>query len=543
MSDRCLQSICSALQTLFPHFSCPDYLSGQLRLDSRQVQSGDLFIALQGSRLDGRRFIPSAIKQGAALILVESDQDQCSFESMVGDGESVRNKQIAVVELADLRSRLGQWLFDTSSINDSRFNLIGITGTNGKTSVSHYLAQLLEQLQKQTAVIGTVGIGALDNLQAATHTTPDLVSLHHTLDQLFQQGFYYQAMEVSSHALDQQRTAGVPFKAAVFTNLSRDHLDYHGSMQAYGEAKLKLFQQPGLALALVNLDDDFAEQILQNHSAEQCLTYSLANSEADLYCRQVSVTSDGFQLELDGHWGEHKLHLPLLGRFNIANVLSALLTLLGLGFEPQALYQAVSQLKPVPGRMQLVSTIQPQSQASDLSQDKKAAQTFAQEYKQAPKVVVDYAHTPDALENALRAVGEHLQGRLWCIFGCGGDRDRGKRPLMAQAAEQLADCVVVTSDNPRTEDPQQIIADICQGLSTPAVLVETDRQQAIERTLLLADPDDVILLAGKGHETYQEIGIERFDFDDVEQAKRAQALYLSQAEVQTPQDNSQGEAK
>lgn len=522
MPDRCLQNICSALQTLFPHFSCPDNLSGQLRLDSRQVQNGDLFIALQGSQLDGRRFIPSAIKQGAALILVESDQDRYSSESA---------DQLPVIELVDLRRRLGQWLFDTSRINDLRFNLIGITGTNGKTSVSHYLAQLLEQLKKQTAVIGTVGIGALDNLQTSTHTTPDLISLHHTLDQLFQQGFHYQTMEVSSHALDQQRIAGVPFKAAVFTNLSRDHLDYHGSMQAYGEAKLKLFQQPGLPLAVVNLDDDFAEQILQNHSAEQCLTYSLSNSEADLYCRKISATGDGFQLQLAGCWGEDELHLPLLGQFNIANVLSALLTLLGLGFEPQALYQAVSQLKPVPGRMQLVTTTQ--------AEDRKADQTQDPRLLEAPKVVVDYAHTPDALENALRAVHEHLQGRLWCIFGCGGDRDRGKRPLMAQAAEQLADCVVVTSDNPRTEDPEQIIADTCQGLSQPAVLVEVNRQQAIRQTLSLANTNDVILLAGKGHETYQEIGTERFDFDDVEQAKQAQRLYLEQAQ----KNNSQGEAR
>ncbi|WP_051228119.1 UDP-N-acetylmuramoyl-L-alanyl-D-glutamate--2,6-diaminopimelate ligase [Oceanospirillum beijerinckii] len=531
MPDRYLRSICSALQALFPHFFCPDNLSGQLRLDSRQVQSGDLFIALQGSQLDGRRFIPAAIEQGAALVLVESDQDLCSFEPAVGDDGLVNNKQAVVVELTDLRRRLGQWLFEASNINDPRFTLIGVTGTNGKTSVSHYLAQLLESLHKQTAVIGTVGIGALDSLKTATHTTPDLISLHQTLDQLFQQGFYHQAMEVSSHALDQQRTAGVPFTAAAFTNLSRDHLDYHGSMQAYGEAKLKLFQQPGLPLAVVNLDDAFAEQIMLKHSAEQCLTYSLSNSAADLYCQQITATTEGFQLQLAGRWGEHQLDLPLLGQFNIANVLSALLTLLGLGFDLQALYQSVSQLKPVPGRMQLVTTAQAEDRKVDQAQDSGLLQ--------APKVVVDYAHTPDALDNALRAVREHLQGRLWCVFGCGGDRDRGKRPLMAQAAEKLADCVVVTSDNPRTEDPQQIIADTCRGLSNPAVLVEVDRQRAIQQTLLLANADDVVLLAGKGHEAYQEIDTERFDFDDVEQAKQAQRLYLEQAQ----KNNSQGEAK
>lgn len=475
-----------------------EVLSPALRLDSRQVQAGDLFIALKGSQQDGRSFIPAAAARGALLALVEADDDVAYLQSY-------SDQSIVVVELSALRTRLGAWLAESTGLHQSTASqLIGVTGTNGKTSVTHYLAQLLEGLQKTCAVIGTVGIGSIHQLQSASHTTPDLISLHKLVSELQHSGFAYQAMEVSSHALDQQRVAGIPFSVAIFTNLSRDHLDYHGDMHHYGMAKLKLFQRPALALSVVNLDDAFSSTILQYQQAAECVSYSLHNPSADLFCTAIQALPDGFGLQLAGRWGVHDLKLPLLGEFNIANVLAALAALLGLGVQPQVLLPIVSQLKPVAGRMQLLS------------------------HPGLAKVVVDYAHTPDALANALQAVKAHLTGRLICLFGCGGDRDRGKRPLMAAVAEQYADQVWVSSDNPRSEAPEQILADIKQGFSDVALLradflhIEVDRAEAIQQAVLSANAEDVVLIAGKGHENYQEIQGVRHHFDDVEQAKAAQ---------------------
>jgi UDP-N-acetylmuramoyl-L-alanyl-D-glutamate--2,6-diaminopimelate ligase len=278
-------------------------------------------------------------------------------------------------------------------------------------------------------------------------------------------------------------------------------------MEAYGEAKLKLFISDNLDLSIVNLDDNFSNQILSSQTAKQCLTYSLSNPKADLYCHQIQAVSNGFQIELGGRWGKQMLVLPLLGDFNIANILAALLTLLGLGFDFDRLLKIAENICSVPGRMQLVFSVD------------------------TPLVIVDYAHTPDALENALQAIQQHIKGKLWCIFGCGGDRDIGKRPLMAEVAERLSDNVVVTSDNPRSEVPELIIEQICQGLSNKQVRVEVDRQKAILKTVLQATPEDVVLLAGKGHETYQEINGVRHAFDDVEQAELAQAAYINQSGV------------
>ncbi|SJZ44955.1 UDP-N-acetylmuramoylalanyl-D-glutamate--2,6-diaminopimelate ligase [Oceanospirillum multiglobuliferum] len=466
-----------------------------LQLDSRLVQAGDLFIALRGSQQDGRNFISAAITKGASIVLVEADQDHFELQTFA-------EQQIPVIELKTLRSRLGAWLAASTGLGATHGScLIGVTGTNGKTSVTHYLAQLLDAVQKPCAVIGTVGIGAIHQLQTASHTTPDLISLHAVLAKLQQDGFVYQAMEVSSHALDQQRIAGVPFSIAIFTNLSRDHLDYHGDMDSYGAAKLKLFQCTDLALSVLNLDDAFTATILEHQQAKNCVTYSLYNTEADLYCESVQALPEGFLLQLAGRWGEHALRLPLFGEFNIANVLAALAALLGSGFSLEQLLPIAAQLKPVAGRMQLLS--QP-----DVA-----------------KVVIDYAHTPDALNNALQAVKAHLKGRLICVFGCGGDRDRGKRPLMAQAAEQHANQIWVTSDNPRTESPEQIVQEILSGFSPNSALlvhIEVDRALAIQQAITGAAVEDVVLIAGKGHENYQEIQSVRHYFDDVVCARVAQ---------------------
>ncbi|MBB1485486.1 UDP-N-acetylmuramoyl-L-alanyl-D-glutamate--2,6-diaminopimelate ligase [Oceanospirillum sediminis] len=485
MSTTVAHHICQVLSDLFPDYSFPGQ-PGPLKLDSRTVNTGDIFIALKGHTLDGCQFIDAAITQGAALVLAESDQNHVVLQNGV-----------PVVYRSNFREELGTWLFQAGGISSEVFHLIGVTGTNGKTSVSHYIAQLLEYAGQSAAVIGTVGAGPLHNMRTATYTTPDIIQLHQLLADLFHQGYHWQAIEVSSHALDQQRIAGAPFKAAVFTNLSRDHLDYHGTMQAYGQAKARLFQKKDLAIAVVNLDDPFSELLQRQHQAKALLTYSLSDPSADLFCSDIGVLRDGFELHLNGRWGAFQLILPLFGMFNIANVLAAVTCLAGLGVSMSVLAEGCRQLKPVPGRMQNVSLTTGR-----------------------PAVVVDYAHTPDALENALCAVRGHLSGNLWCIFGCGGDRDAGKRPQMAEVAERLADHVVVTSDNPRSESPLSIIDDIRQGLSLPAALVQSDRYLAIKETLAMAGPDDVILLAGKGHETYQEIKGVRHDFDDVAIARQ-----------------------
>lgn len=499
-SDRFVALVQKKVEELFPKLAGLPALEGLLCIDSRQVSSGDTFVALNGTYHRGFDFIPQAIAKGAGLILLESDQD-----------EIYEIDQVPVVALNHLRHRLGEWLGEAGELKDSTLHLIGITGTNGKTSVSHYLARMLEGLQQKAAVIGTVGIGALDNLQIATHTTPDLVQLHKVMSELKQQGFCYQAMEVSSHALDQQRTAGVPFEIGVFTNLSRDHLDYHGTMAAYGEAKSHLFTQYPIRYAVINADDEYRAElerhIARSQSRPTIYRYSLTDSKADLYCAGCSANSRGFALTLDGRWGRFDLQLPLLGRFNVANALASAVTLLALGFQAQDVMAQLEAVQPVAGRMQLVQLgFQQGTENIEMAKPEK------------PQVVVDYAHTPDALENALLAVKEHIQGRLWCVFGCGGDRDAGKRPLMAEVASRLADEVVVTSDNPRSEDPAHILAQVEQGLLKPATLSQVDRAEAIRRAINSASPEDVILIAGKGHETYQEVKSVRHHFDDVEQA-------------------------
>lgn len=490
-TDPLASFLLQRLSALFPELSNLDRaFSGVLQDDSRRIMPGDLFLALNGTRHRGADFIPQAREKQAALVLLESDQDELYWLD-----------NLPVVSLQQLRARLGQWLAEAHGLHDPALHLIGITGTNGKTSVSHYIARLLEQLQQKAAVIGTVGIGAPDQLQTATHTTPGLLQLHQALADLKQQGFDYQALEVSSHALDQQRTAGVPFDVAVYTNLSRDHLDYHGTMQAYARAKALLFTDYPIRRAVINIDDHYGQTLLQQLEAQQpgrCISVSLSDEQADLYCRSIRANSAGFALQLAGRFGDSDLQLPLLGRFNISNALSAAAVLLALDFAPDAVFRALEQIQPVPGRMQQVAA-----------------------GGGGPQVVVDYAHTPDALDNALQAVRAHLNGELCCVFGCGGDRDVGKRPLMAEVASRQADRLLLTSDNPRSEDPELILQHVLAGVTTQAVQVEKDRAKAIEQAIAQAGDNDVVLIAGKGHETYQEVAGVRHHFDDVEVALAA----------------------
>jgi UDP-N-acetylmuramyl-tripeptide synthetase len=395
--------------------------------------------------------------------------------------------------------------------------LVAVTGTNGKTSCTHWLAQGWGVDDDVAAVIGTLGSGRLSELQTFGLTTPDVVSLHRMLAGFRKQGVRSVAIEASSIGLHQGRLDGARIAAAVFTNLSHDHLDYHGSLQAYGQAKALLFARPDLRAAVVNLDDPASGQMLRAlesgpSAAAQRVGYSIgeeaavkpARLDARLFLSSLEARTDGMELALAGDFGKARVRLPLIGRFNASNAIAVAATWLALGMPLSQVVRRLESLSAVRGRLQRVST--------GVQADRE------------PLVLVDYAHTPDALTQVLGALRGQTQaraGRLWCVFGAGGDRDRAKRPLMAQAVAAHADRIVVTSDNPRSEQPEAIISQILAGLPRPADAVEPDRARAIAWAIDQADPADVILLAGKGHETWQEMANARLPFDDAAQALQA----------------------
>ncbi len=467
----------------------------RLQTDSRRLAPGDVFVAVPGVAGDGRDFIAAALAAGAAAVLCHA-----------GDGRPCP-EQVRVVPLVGLRERLGELGRELYRVPET-LELIGVTGTNGKSSVTHYLAELSQATGVEAAVIGTLGSGRPGALVESGLTTPGPLSLQATLAGLAADGIGRVAMEVSSHALEQGRLDGCRVSAAVFTNLSRDHLDYHGSMAAYAAAKARLFRRPELRLAVVNGDDPLARLMLAGlPGGREGPVRVLATGGDEAVTLRVLERfphAGGQRALVATPEGERELDLPLVGRFNLDNVLLAIATLHGLGHPLAALFEAARRLTPVPGRMEVLT--QPG----------------------APTVVVDYAHTPDALDNALGALRDHLpgQGRLWCLFGCGGDRDPGKRAPMAAAAERHAERLVITDDNPRGEDPAAIREQVLAGL-TPAgrerARVVAGRGAAIAAALAEAAPEDVVLIAGKGHETYQEVAGVRHPFDDREVARQALA--------------------
>jgi len=369
---------------------------------------------------------------------------------------------------------------------------VGVTGTNGKTSCTQFIARAL----KKCAIIGTLGSGFPDHLIPGTLTTPGAIELQKTIADLTPHATHL-AMEVSSHGLVQNRVAGIPFKIAVFTNLTRDHLDYHGDMAHYGQAKRLLFLTPGLQYAVINADDAFGRELLTEfNSTLKCYAYTVENNTTypnTVYADNLHFHSQGFSAHIYSPWGSGELHSKLFGRFNLSNLLAALTTLCLLDLPFEETLKELGKLPTVPGRMQRFG-----------GGDK-------------PTVIVDYSHTPDALEKALTAIREHTTGKLWCVFGCGGNRDTGKRPLMGNIAATHSDHVIITNDNPRLEDPHQIIEEILAGISKKNdVLVEQDRKLAISSAIKQARPGDIILVAGKGHETYQQIGETKVPFSDVD---------------------------
>ena len=462
-----------------------------LALDSRLVQAGDLFFARSGVHTHGAQFIDEAIRRGAVAVLVEGGPDHTPTV----------HQNVPVLSVANLAHQLGRVAARFHGNPSHQMTMIGVTGTNGKTSITHLLAQTLERC----AVIGTLGAGFYEQLAPTTHTTPDAVTLQGLLAHFVQQRARYLAMEVSSHALDQGRVEGIAFTVALLTNLTRDHLDYHGDMVAYGRAKQRLFQMPGLQYAVINTDDAFGQALLQELPTGVVgigygLTPPATGAGLQVLGEDLRLSAAGMQMQVTTPWGVGRLVSPLLGRFNALNLLAVLTTLGLLGVALETALLSLSQARAVSGRMETLGD---------------GATT--------PLVVVDYAHTPDALEQVLRTLRQHTRDRLWCVFGCGGERDRGKRPLMGSVAERLADAVIVTNDNPRTEEAQDITRAILQGMHHPEqATVIPDRAEAIRHAIAAATPRDVVLIAGKGHEQYQHLRTARIPFSD--RLEAAQAL-------------------
>lgn len=455
-----------------------------LAMDSRLLRPGELFLAVPGRATDGRRFIADAVAAGAAAILVDGAPT---------GADRARAADVPLFGLPDL-DRLAGVLASAWFEHPSRaLRVLGVTGTNGKTSCSHHLADMLTRLGERAGLCGTLGNGFPGHLHGTGLTTADAVTLQHSLAWMRDAGAHWVAMEVSSHALDQERVAGTRFAGAMLTNLTRDHLDYHETMEAYGEAKRQLFLAPGLEVAVVNLDDPFAAALPERIPAPvEVLSWSLGNPAASLRVVELDQGTTGSRARIESVWGSGELRTPLLGTFSLSNLLGAVTLLAGTGF-PLEEVLAVADVPAVPGRMQ----------------------AFA--HPHGFTLVVDYAHTPDALARALEVLRTHFDRRLICLFGCGGERDRGKRPEMARVAADLADEIWITDDNPRGEDGDAIIAGIVGGLPEGAVhRVERDRRRALEAICERARPGDVVLVAGKGHEDYQDGPEGRVHYSDLE---------------------------
>ncbi len=461
-----------------------------LTLDSRQVRRGDAFFALRGTQGHGITFAAGAVQRGAQVVLAEAPAV-----------DDVAALDVPLLWIDGLHDEVGEIAARFYERPSESMRMLGVTGTNGKTSCVQLLAQALTLLGHRAASIGTLGAGVHGQLHEGERTTPDAISVQALLADFRDAAVSHVAMEVSSHALEQGRVGAVDFEVAVFTNLTRDHLDYHGSMEAYGAAKAKLFAWPGLRSAVINVDDAFGlELAAQLPAGVQPLRFSMADeSSAEVAASAIVTSAEGLAFQLRTPWGARAIHSHLLGRFNVANLLAVVACLGALGEPFGRIVAAVEQLQPVNGRMSRLGGLQGQ-----------------------PLVVVDYAHTPDALEQALAAVRAHCIGKLICVFGCGGERDAGKRPLMGAIAARLADVAIVTDDNPRGEDGDAIVAQIVAGMAAArAMTVERDRAAAIVAALGLARPGDVVLIAGKGHETYQDGAAGKRPFDDLAVAHAA----------------------
>lgn len=474
----------SARELLAGYAQAPDLAVTGVVADSRQVRGGELFLACAGHGRHGADFVNDAVARGAALVAFEP-------------GPPLPSLQVPVVAVPGLGRYAGEIAARWYGHPSERLHVIGVTGTDGKTSVAWLAAQALDRLAGPAGYVGTLGAGPVAAPQPTGLTTPAAVDLQRILANLATGGARAVAMEVSSIALDQARVAGVRFDAAVLTNIGRDHLDYHGSHAAYVAAKRALFDNPEIPVLLLNRDDRWGRAWAHELSADrEVICYGIGGEPEDgphVLAAACEAGPEGLSISIRSSWGNALLRSPLIGRFNVANLLAALGALLARGERLRDAVEALAQVPPVPGRMQ----------------------AFVR--SDGALAVVDYAHTPQALANALQACRVHARGRVLCVFGCGGDRDRGKRPEMGRVAAAGADHLIVTSDNPRSEDPRAIIDEILAGVAGTAASVEAvvDRREAIARALALAGPGDLVLIAGKGHETTQTIGDQVLPFSDI----------------------------
>ena len=438
----------------------------EVNLDSRDVRPGSLFFAVPGLNDDGRSHIKSAITAGASAIVYESEGWQIE--------RTDSTPQIGVPGLSRKISAIADVYFRQPS---KKVNIVGITGTNGKSSCAVMTAQALESLGHRCGIVGTLGYGFPENLAPIPLTTPDSISLQRYLAQLVNAGAQSICLEVSSHALDQSRTDGVRFGTVVFTNLSQDHLDYHRNMEHYRSAKSKLFTRTDASHAVLNVDDDFGRSLLGRTSAEREVTYGEQNSDIQLV--NCSPDDQGLSISIRIHGELIEVRSRLLGRISGINLTAVVAVLHSFGISNQDIEESLHAINPIPGRLERIGG------ASHL-----------------PSVYVDYAHTPDGLQQALNSIREITRGSLWCVFGCGGERDKEKRPLMGTIAERLADRIIVTDDNPRNENPETIADDIASQMENHPLVIH-DRRQAIEHVITQAKAEDSVLIAGKGHETMQ----------------------------------------
>ncbi len=457
---------------------CPAHLRNviptDMTLDSRELLPGGLFVALPGTASDGRRFIGDVLSRGASAVLAEAD--------------GLKNEDPRIIALSNLAENLPALVQDFYDRPSEKISLVAVTGTNGKTSIVDFTCQILRLLGRESGSIGTLGARTDNSVSPATNTTPDLISITRQLALWEASGIRFVSIEASSHALDQGRLLGLSVDTAVFTNLSRDHLDYHGSEEEYAAAKLKLFTDFPLKHAIYNEDDPIARRV-KDLLPDAAIGVSLVNASADVFIDVIEQSPLSFRLKTP--FGEGRITSRLSGEFNAFNLGVAIAVVQGLGIATHDVIEAAEQVSAVVGRVEAIGPAE------------------------GPRVFIDYAHTPDALERTLAALRPTATGKLIVVFGCGGDRDRGKRPAMGAIAQRLADVVVVTSDNPRGEQPEAIIDDVIQGISEDYIRL-SDRAEAIGAALDLAAPGDTVLVAGKGHERYQEINGCRVPFCDRE---------------------------
>jgi UDP-N-acetylmuramoyl-L-alanyl-D-glutamate--2,6-diaminopimelate ligase len=471
-----------------------DTLLSGLQLDSRKVKNGDVFIALNGVNTNGNKFISDAIGKGAVAVLMESEKEGIS-----------NTLTVPVISVTNLKLKLGKIASQYYEHPSKDLTIVGVTGTNGKTSVIHFLAQILsDHGNVPVGSIGTLGCGQFNKLKQCANTTPDIITINQLLFEFRSQNIKNVLMEVSSIGLEQGRVNEINFETAVFTNLTRDHLDYHGDMSLYGDSKKKLFDAPGIINAVINVDDDFGIKLASEISSQiNKIGYGIvgnhSNGHLNKYDVFASIKNDEFNsldVDITSPWGKGEVNVPISGKYNVYNLLACLSVACLQGISFDKVLDIFTNLNAVPGRMEYFGK-----------------PTIA-------KIFIDYSHTPDALQQALISLRSQCKGKLICVFGCGGGRDRGKRSEMGMIAEQYADHIILTNDNPRTESAENIIKDIQSGMKGKVpVEINIDRSSAIRKSIEITGKDDYVLIAGKGHESYQEIGVTKHPYSDRQQVR------------------------